>query len=146
GVVVTEAEFNICTQPDGMLWFLRGRCSVRDRRLRLFACVCCRRLGDLLFNTHCRRAVETAERYVDGLATLQQLRTASGLARRIQGTWLREARAARDPHTAALHTADPAYTYAHAANAAAFAADAQPLESARSAVYALASASTQGDP
>jgi hypothetical protein len=67
---MTEVEWLACTDPRPMLEFLRGRTS--DRKLRLFACAYCRvvrgtwRLGP-------GPAVAVAERYVDGLATDQDL-------------------------------------------------------------------------
>jgi hypothetical protein len=47
-----------------------------DRQLRLFACACCRRAGGLLDEPTARAAVELAERFADGEASLQELQEA----------------------------------------------------------------------
>jgi hypothetical protein len=62
---VTEQEWQECTDPTPMLEFLRGK--VTDRKLRLFACGCCRRIWQQLPAVPTRAAVEVAERYADGL-------------------------------------------------------------------------------
>jgi hypothetical protein len=64
---MTEAEWLACAEPDPMLQFLRGKMS--DRKLRLFACGCCRRIWDLITDQEARAAIEVAERFADGLAT-----------------------------------------------------------------------------
>lgn len=60
---MTEAEWLSSTEPTPMLGFLRGVAS--DRKLRLFACACCRHVWHLLGNDGCRRAVELSERFAD---------------------------------------------------------------------------------
>jgi hypothetical protein len=64
---MTEAEWPKLTDPTPMLDFLRGKPS--DRKLRLFACACCRRVSHLLNLEYCRTLTEISERYADGLAS-----------------------------------------------------------------------------
>src|SRR5215471_10934410 len=61
-----EAEWLACEEPRLMLEFLRGRAS--DRKFRLFACGCCRRLWDLLPSDLNRQAVQAIEEYPDTLS------------------------------------------------------------------------------
>jgi hypothetical protein len=67
-----------CTDPTPMLLFLRGRAS--DRKLRLFACACCRLVWHLIPDWRSRGAVLTAERSADGLAGEGDLRAARAAA------------------------------------------------------------------
>ena len=67
---MTEQEWLECNGP--MLDFLRGKAS--DRKLRLFACACCRRVWNCLWSGRVgQEAILTAERFADGLATVEEL-------------------------------------------------------------------------
>jgi hypothetical protein len=69
---MTEDEWLAATDPGPMLECLsRGPGAVEgwERKSALFACACCRRIWHLLPTEACRRTVEVAERYADGLAT-----------------------------------------------------------------------------
>jgi hypothetical protein len=75
---MSEAEWLACQDPDAMLRFLRGRAS--DRKLRLFACACCRSVWGRLLDPRSKRVVETAERFADGLADCDELNEAQAAA------------------------------------------------------------------
>jgi hypothetical protein len=66
---MTEEEWLTCTDPTPMLEFLQG--NVSDRKLRLFAAGCYRRIWHLL-HKQSRRAVEWAERDADGQSEHQE--------------------------------------------------------------------------
>jgi hypothetical protein len=75
---MTEGEWLTCSDPEPMLGFLLGRVS--ERKVRLFACGCCRRIWHLVTRRRSRRAVEVVERYCDGLADAEELRRAEDAA------------------------------------------------------------------
>jgi hypothetical protein len=69
---MTEAEWLACTDPRRMLDYVEvyhrvARTRNGRRKLRLFACACCRRLWHLPDNEHGKPVVEVLERFADGL-------------------------------------------------------------------------------
>jgi hypothetical protein len=68
---VDEREWRACTHPQHMLNFLRGKVS--DRKMRLFACACCRHIWRLISDERSRQAVEVSERFADGLVSAEEL-------------------------------------------------------------------------
>jgi hypothetical protein len=68
---MTEADWLACKDPEALLAFLGGRAG--ERKLRLFTAACCRKIWPLLTDERSRRAVETTERYADGLATGEEM-------------------------------------------------------------------------
>jgi hypothetical protein len=66
---MTEAEWLACGDPKRILEWLRGKTS--DRKLRLFACGCCRLGWDRIKVARIKELVEIAERYADEPASEQ---------------------------------------------------------------------------
>src|SRR5579859_75789 len=62
-----------------MLEFLRGKAS--ERKMRLFAAACCRRIWHLLPDERSRQAIGAVEHFADGSITLHDLEQAHRLAR-----------------------------------------------------------------
>jgi hypothetical protein len=73
---MTAADWNNSTEPQKMLEALRASGRATERKLRLFACACCRLIWDFPNDERPRRGVEVAERYADGLATPREVLTA----------------------------------------------------------------------
>jgi hypothetical protein len=72
---MTEADWLACTDPGPMLDLILGRAT--DRKLRLFAVACCRRVWHLMAHERSRTAIEAAERYAEGLMSREELRAAA---------------------------------------------------------------------
>ena len=118
---MTEEQWLTASSPLPML--MQVRLLAGDRKRRLFACACARRVGDLFADAASERAVRTAERYADGLAGKKALHAA-----------LAEARAA----VRQAHTLDA--RQGNAAACAATAATEANLEIARQAAWLAAHA------
>jgi hypothetical protein len=69
---MTEEEWLSCTDPTPMVRYLKEQ-QTSERKLRLLACACCRQIWALLPDPRSRQAVQTAERYADGLASDREL-------------------------------------------------------------------------
>jgi hypothetical protein len=65
GDAMTEAEGLACAAARPMLNVLRG--TVSDRKLRLFACACCRTWEPIRDNLAAFTALELMEQYADGV-------------------------------------------------------------------------------
>jgi hypothetical protein len=117
-----EMAWNTCDRSDWMMWLLRRLKFQDDKTCRLYVCWCVRntpladsrKVWDLLTDPRSRNAVEVAERFAVGEATVGELREARTAA----------AAAAADAY-AAYAAADAAYAvadaYADAAYDAAYA-------------------------
>jgi hypothetical protein len=80
---MTPTEWQTCADPAAMLTYLGARAD--DRKLRLFACACCRRIWHLLGNPGSRRGVEAAERFADGRIDREELARAEMACKEV--TW-----------------------------------------------------------
>jgi hypothetical protein len=73
-----EHEWRSCTDPTQMVAYLATR--VGDRKLRLFACHCCRRIWHLIEDERSKKAVEISERYADRSISDSELTLVRGAA------------------------------------------------------------------
>ena len=114
---MTEQEWLACADTTPMERFLEGRGWATNRRWRLWACSCIRRIWHLLADQRCRRAVEVAEAFADGAADHRGLKRTYQAARR---AWLklREEMDRSTPDQRALRDAlEPRYYGSIAAHA-----------------------------
>src|SRR5438034_155333 len=86
---MTEQEWSVCGEPYAMLRFLEHKAS--HRKMRLFACACCRRIWDLLEET-CRTAIQTAEQFADDAATTQELQGTADAVVHVFDQWYGKSR------------------------------------------------------
>jgi hypothetical protein len=75
---MTEQEWLVATNPRKMLAYLKSRAS--DRKVRLFACACCRRVWSHVLPPSVQELVEVAEQYAEGAVD------AAGLSAALQAT------------------------------------------------------------
>ena len=75
---MTEAEWLQSPKPYPMLGFLHGKMDAR--RMRLFACACCRQVWPVLRDARSRKAVRKLEEFADDLANTRLRRDAYNIA------------------------------------------------------------------
>jgi hypothetical protein len=88
---MTEQEWFACTDPEPMLEFLGESGRASERKLRLFAVACCRRVWHLLKDERSEGAVEVLELLVEGKAGREKLMAAHEAAGQAWGTPARTA-------------------------------------------------------
>jgi hypothetical protein len=160
---MTEQEWQVCTDPDPMFDFLRSKDSpasrglfgwlgprratapapvpyrASNRKVRLLACVCCRRIWELLYDERSREAVAVSERFADGLADTRELAAAREAAESAAGTQIQGEGVAWDSMSAGAF-GKPSIGWRAFAWAARAAAEAASLETPDTAVSATISA------
>ena len=72
---MTEQEWQAASEPQALLQFLASNGKASDRKLRLFAVACSRRMWDRTDDLG-RNAVEAAENFADGSTGPEELRAA----------------------------------------------------------------------
>ncbi len=77
---MTAAEWLTGADPDEMQMALLKLNVLTDRKLRLFKCAAVRLVWDVLPDDTLRRAVDTCERFMEGMATAEELASARDAA------------------------------------------------------------------
>ena len=85
---MTEEEWLACTRPDWLSKFLRDTAS--DRKCRLFAHACCKRVEHRFIDPSQHLAVQVAERCADGLATVEEIESAAAAVKRFDAVYFDE--------------------------------------------------------
>lgn len=81
---LNQKSWHQCTDATTMLLYLE-KFQIDDRKLRLFACACCRLVWECFTDMRSHHAIEIAELYADGLATKDELYNAMEAADEVQG-------------------------------------------------------------
>lgn len=104
---MTQAEWLAATDPVKMLVAVLALGKATPRKLRLFACACCRCVEHLLTDERSRRAIDVAERLADGQATEEERLTAERDAFAVLASYRATLRGDQvpDPATAAAEAA-----------------------------------------
>jgi hypothetical protein len=84
---MTEQEWLACTDPGVLIRFLLLGGGLSGRKYRLLACYCCRDHLHEFRDDRTIRAIETAERDADGLASHEERQAAREQARQAVSRW-----------------------------------------------------------
>ncbi|MGL4551578.1 MAG: hypothetical protein ACRC33_10355 [Gemmataceae bacterium] len=112
-----QAQWRTARDPYPMLQFAEGRAS--QRKLRLFACACCRRFHELLPTDEARRALDAAERAADGDGSFADMAAARRAFRLLTPGDDAAGWASNCAHCAAVRSAKQAAWEAYSTSAAA---------------------------
>jgi hypothetical protein len=114
---MTEGEWWSSDDVMAMLKWLRPRRRrITDRKIRLFACACCRRIEQLLSDERLRQALEVAEAYADQSVDLTALKASLRMVRAAWKRRLAESEEAEAIWKATQTSRDPAARRAAAAD------------------------------
>jgi len=83
-----ERAWHECPDPDWLVWAVQQAGYDDQARLRTWACWCVRRVWELIPDPRSRQAVETAEAFLRGQSTEEELHAAWLVAARLgEGSW-----------------------------------------------------------
>jgi hypothetical protein len=82
---MTEVEWLACEDPRTLFQFLRN--AVSDRKCRLFAHACCKRIAHRFIDPSQHLAVHVVERLADGSALVEEIETAASAVKRFDAAY-----------------------------------------------------------